>query len=153
MLKSCENNVGDRREECVRELVDLLYQLLPSSKMKDITANVFKFMDSAIKLKNHMTEEQAVYRCFMLSYGETVTNEQLHIGDEDVPGGVLFLCTFPGLYRIVLNEDGEKEVLTVVKASGILNTGDQNVEGNEVNNEKESSPENVKKDDQGVDGK
>jgi hypothetical protein len=111
-------------------------------------------MDSAIQLKSHMTEEQAVYRCFMLGNGETVTSAQFHIGDEDVSSGVLFLCTFPGLHRIVLNEDGKREVLTVVKASGILNTDNTTIEGNEANNEIESPSETVKtQDDQRVDEK
>jgi hypothetical protein len=110
-------------------------------------------MDSAIQLKSQMTEEKAVYRCFMLGSGETVTNAQFDIGSEEISSGVLLLCTFPGLRRIVLNEDGEREVLTVVKASGVLNTDNLTIEVNEVNKEIESPSETVRtKTDQGVDG-
>ena len=142
VLKSCKNDIAGWREDCVRELVDLLSQLLPKSKVKDISTNVIKFLDTAIQLKNEMTEEQAVYRCYMLAYGELVTNAQLNIGDEEGLKGAMFLCTFPGLQRFVLNEEGEMEVLTVVKANGTLQEKRSTAEVNEVNNEAESPPNN-----------
>jgi hypothetical protein len=152
VLKSCERSASDCRETCIEELVDILSLILPKTKVKsDIRPSAVKFIEAAIQLKNQMTEEQAVYRCFMLAYGESVTNANLNIGDEEIVGGIVFLCTFPGLQRIVLDEEGKKEVLIVVKANGLLKGESLTPEGNEVSNEAESPSENATKGPENVD--
>ena len=81
-MKRCKNDINGPRENCIRELVDVWSQLLPKSKVKDINANAVKFLDTAIQLRNDMTEEQAVNRCVILVYSESVTNVNFNIGDE-----------------------------------------------------------------------
>ena len=108
--------------------------------MKNTQTNVVKFVDSAIQLKKQMTEEQAIYRCFLLACGTTVTNAEIDIDDEESSNRTMLFCTFPGLHRLVLGDDKKMEILTVVKAQGMLNLP---TEVTERNNETESRSENV----------
>ena len=114
VLKSCEREIVPKRNAHVVHLDDLLCQLLPRSRA-EIKIGTAKFLDRAINLKIAMTEEQAVYRCFMLDYGDSVTDDILHHGSEGCEKGTIFLCTFPGLRRHIMKEKKE-ESLTVVKA-------------------------------------
>jgi hypothetical protein len=144
VLKSCEKNVSSRREECIQELVDTLFLLFPVSKLKDINTNVTKFVDSAIRLKNQMTEEQAIYRCFLLSCDATVTNAHIDLDDERISYRTMLFCTFPGLQRFVLNEDRKMEILTPVKAQGIFKDDNIHAEMKEEVIDTERVSENVK---------
>lgn len=65
-----------------------------------------------------MTEEQAIYRCFIPDCGETFDEEVMEVHNEQ-PSGKVLMCTFPGLDRLILKE-GKKVSVTVVKASGEL---------------------------------
>lgn len=62
-----------------------------------------------------MTEEQAIYRCFIPDTGDLFSDEVME-GAEENPAGQVLLCTFPGLDRLIL-KDGEKVSVAVVKAS------------------------------------
>jgi hypothetical protein len=66
-----------------------------------------------------MTEEQAIYRCFIVHFGESVTDDILHFGDEGSDKGTVFLCTFPGLRRHVMKEKMDVGLM-VVNAAGEL---------------------------------
>jgi hypothetical protein len=66
-----------------------------------------------------MTEEQAIYRCFIPDTGEQFDDEVMEVAEEQPAGHQVLLCTFPGLDRLIL-KDGRKVSVTVVKASGEL---------------------------------
>ena len=63
-----------------------------------------------------MTEEQAVYRCFLVDHGQAIDENFLEVPDEGYVNCVVFLCTFPGLQRMVIHE-GKTNRLTVVRAA------------------------------------
>ena len=81
---------------------------------------VERLIKMAIELKNNMTEEQAIYRCFMVAIDEQVNmvNFEDEFGDEQ--SGIVLLCTFPGLHRRHLNQDGSDETVIIVRAFGEL---------------------------------
>lgn len=116
VLDSCKKDVLAKQTACVTDLTDLLCGLLPVSKPKDIESGVSKFIDRAVKLKYDMAEEQAVYRCFLVDNGQPIDEKFLSVPDEGYIGCVVFLCTFPGLQRIVIHE-GKAVRLTVVRAA------------------------------------
>lgn len=66
-----------------------------------------------------MTQEQAVYRCFMIECAQSVSDVEVDLGDDS--GGILLVCTFPGLRRHIMNEDMKLEETIVVRADGELN--------------------------------
>jgi hypothetical protein len=83
---------------------------------------VAKFVSAAITLKQEMTKERAIYRYFMISEGKSVDETIFNISEEERSKGTVFLCTFPGLVRMVTAEGGAGKVqeLIVIKASGEL---------------------------------
>jgi hypothetical protein len=62
-----------------------------------------------------MTEEQAIYRCFIPDTEEPYMEEIMEVADEQ-PAGRVLLCTFPGLDRLIF-KDLKKVSVLVVKAS------------------------------------
>ena len=96
-------------------------RILPRSKPKDIDSAVTTFVDKAIKLKDAMIEELAVYRCFLVDNGQRVDESCFEMSDEGCVSGLVFLCMFPGLQQIVI-QDQKPEILTLVKADGELRT-------------------------------
>lgn len=119
VLESWKEKCAPKQQQCIDNLKDLINKLLPSSKPKHVNPGVTKFVEKAIELKNAMTEEQAVYRFYLIDFGQPVNDSILNIEDEGCVDGNMLMCTFPGLQRFVINE-GVKEKLTVVKASGEL---------------------------------
>lgn len=104
-----------RQETYKLNLTHILSRLLPRSNPEDIEAAVSKWIDKAVTLRNAMTEEQAIYRCFIPDTGDQFSDEVME-GAEENPAGQVLLCTFPGLDRLIL-KDGEKVSVAVVKAS------------------------------------
>jgi hypothetical protein len=93
--------------------------LLPKSRPGDLREGFTRFLDKALALKKEMTQEQAVYRCFMIQCGHQVSDVEVDLGDDN--GGTLLVCTFPGLTRHIVNEDMKFERPIVVRADGELN--------------------------------
>jgi len=104
------------QSDIITDLTTLLLLLFPKSPEIDIT-KVSKFVNKAIKLKEAMMEEQAVYHCYWVDGGDHYDESLVEIADEET--GLISICTFPGLSRTVKNEDGEV-VARAVKASAIL---------------------------------
>lgn len=104
-----------RQETYKLNLTHILSHLLPKSNPQDIEAAVSKWLEKAVALRNAMTEEQAIYRCFIPDTGEPYTEEVMEVADEE-PAGCVLLCTFPGLDRLIF-KDGKKVSVPVVKAS------------------------------------
>lgn len=118
VLASSEKLAPAAREEAIKKFPELLHYLLPKSRPGDLRDGVTKFMDKALALKKEMTQEQAVYRCFMVGCAQPVSEVEVDIGDDGLVSGTLLLCTFPGLMRLILNEDTIFEKTIVVRADG-----------------------------------
>jgi hypothetical protein len=106
-----------RRTTLIENLHTLVSKLLPATPSDRIQTFITKTVDKTIALRNAMTGEQAVYRCFFCYRGDRYEEmlEQLASGEK--PTGNVLFCTFPGLNRLTIREDMKKEFLNVVKAS------------------------------------
>lgn len=99
------------------EITELLFVLLPRADIRDVSKAVAKFAAKAMELKNAMTQEHAVYQCCWMQSGAGFDAELVELADDEE--GLISLCTFPGLRRIVFNEGGRNE-FCIVKASAVL---------------------------------
>ena len=113
-----QQSAQTRRTEVMVELGDFLYKLLPRATPEAIGEVVLRIVDKAIYLKNAMSEEQALYHCFWINYGEEHNENCTEVANEDETGRVL-LCTFPGLARTIKKDNEVSDVL-VVKARAML---------------------------------
>ena len=113
-----QESAAIRRTEIMVEFGNLLVRLLPRSTQETISETVLKIVDKAIYLKKAMSEEQALYRCFWIDYGEEYNENCTEVTNEDETGRVL-LCTFPGLARTIKKDNQVSDVL-VVKARAML---------------------------------
>lgn len=112
--------VAECRATAIEYFSDFLYMLLPKSRPADLKEGVVKIIDKTLALKNAMTEEQGVYRCFMIRSGNpNYSLLEVDVG-EDTVGGTLLMCTSPGLRRYIVNDEMEMEMSVVVKATGEL---------------------------------
>ena len=83
-------------------------------------------MDKALVLKTAMAEEQGVYRCFMISSGNSQYSPlEVDVGEDTHVGGTLLVCTSPGLKRYIIDDDMKLEVTIVLKATGELDVTDK----------------------------
>jgi hypothetical protein len=78
------------------------------------------FVDMAIEFKFAMTEEQAIYRCYLVAIGEAVKHDIFELDVDGEASGIAYFCTFPGLRRRHLSKEGHDETVIVVKARGEL---------------------------------
>lgn len=120
-LESCKSGVDSKRESFIEELTGIFGLLLPYTRPRDIESAMLTFVDKAIKLKEAMTEEPAVYRCFIVDSGQSVDESCVEISDDGCVSGVVLFCMFPGLRQIII-EDQKTQILTLVKADGELTT-------------------------------
>jgi hypothetical protein len=103
-----------RKEKVIQQLERAMKLLLPG-KPDDIHSIVTQIVDKAVTLANDMTEEQILFRCYMIHAGQQPTEAIVHVADSEQTGRVI-LCTFPGFGRKVW-EDGKVQLIPVVKAS------------------------------------
>lgn len=129
------------RSTSITQTIKFLKLLLPATTEEKLEAFVTKIVNKSVALRNAMTEEQAVYRSFVLDRGYDFDESIAQVADgEEVTGNVL-MCTFPGLRRLTVRNH-RKEFLSVVKATVKL----EGVFGPEAANEVDalgSKPERV----------
>ena len=80
-----------------------------------------KFVTKSIAVKQAMTQEQAVYRCYWVNYGDKFDTDLIDVSGDTT--GPVDLCTFPGLERVI-KKDGVTSVIPVVKAWAVLQIAD-----------------------------
>jgi len=102
------------------EITSLLCLLLPNSDVNDLSKVVLEFTRMAVALKQAMTEEIAIYSCSWAKGGEQFDADMMEASGESENGDVS-LCTFPGLTRLVLNDDSISQN-SLVKASVVLSS-------------------------------
>jgi hypothetical protein len=112
VLDLTADTVEELRERDIAELSDLISVLFAKSKPKDNITTIRKFIDNAIELKREMTGDHAVYRCF---FPDSNQNPDDTGEDHDHPTPIS-ICTFPGLLRHVLSDDGKMEQVLVAEA-------------------------------------
>jgi hypothetical protein len=92
-----------------------LRPLVPATPDEKLLAFAEKVFDKAISLKNAMTQEQAIYRCFMAVSGQTFQEAWQKVAEGERVGGMVLMCTHPTLCRVNLQDGGG--YMSIVKAS------------------------------------
>lgn len=105
-----------RRETVIQNLCSLLQELLPTSQVDRIRGFVEKIIDKAISLRNAMTQEQAIYRCYFPHTGDSFNEITAQVANGEKNTGNVLICTFPGLYRFTIQKEGKKQFIFVVRA-------------------------------------
>ena len=121
MAQTPDEVVVKQRANAVATFPDFLYMLLPRSRPGDLIDGVTKIMDKALALKKAMTEEQGVYRCFMIrSANPQYSPLEVDVGEDTDVGGTLLMCTSPGLKRYIVNDEMKMEITIVLRATAEL---------------------------------
>jgi len=109
---------GQIRDDLIKSCLTVLQILLPATSDETVVAFATKYLDKAISLRHAMTQEQAVYKVFMVEAGRDFQDQyhEVREGEESAVGKVL-LCTFPGLTQLGLSDDGVLIDVSLVKAS------------------------------------
>ena len=107
---------GSRREILIENLCAMLGLLFPASSQEKLQAFVNRVVDKSISLRNTMTEEQAIYRCFFPNNGDPFDRSIAQTASGEQSTGGVLICVFPGLRRLTVSEDHKKEFVSVVKA-------------------------------------
>src|SRR5271170_4540729 len=95
---------GQIRDDLIKSCLTVLQILLPATSDETVVAFATKYLDKAISLRHAMTQEQAVYKVFMVEAGRDFQDQyhEVREGEESAVGKVL-LCTFPGLTQLGLS--------------------------------------------------
>lgn len=104
------------KETAIENICFLLRVLLPTSGSDRIKGFVTKIVENAISLRNAMTAEQAIYRCFLQHTGDFFDESIAQIANGEQQTGNILICMFPGLRRFTIRSDGKKKFVTVVSA-------------------------------------
>ena len=113
-----QKNCPDADHRLIEQMTDVLRLFLPKTSERDLQKGITKIAKKAMALKQNMLEEQALYDCYWIRGGQNFDGEKMDlVGPEG--GGPLALCTFPGMARIVL-EQNTRRIVHVVKASVLM---------------------------------
>ena len=102
-------------------LVKLLLPLIPKTSEREIIKAAVKFVTKSIEVKRAMTQEQAMYRCYWVKFGDKFDPDSIDVAGDGT--GPVYLCTFPGLERVI-KKDGVTSVVRVVKAWAVLQSAE-----------------------------
>jgi hypothetical protein len=115
-LSAEKKEVKPRREIIINDLYSLMGKLFPASPEAKVRAFVTKVVDKTISLRNAMSEEQSIYRCFLPDNGDTFDDSIFQVETGEKAKGNILLCMFPGLRRLNIGLDQKKGFVIVVKA-------------------------------------
>jgi hypothetical protein len=99
-----------------KELGNLLSQLFPFHARHEFDEFANKVIDDAIAVRNQMTEEKVLYRCFLLHGGEKFEAVSGEARDPDTAGDTVSLCLFIGVERLSVGENNRKGFVLVTRA-------------------------------------
>jgi hypothetical protein len=116
-LSSQKSKADALRLQLFEKLTILIRALLPRTSDVDLKEFVTSIITKSVTLKNGMTEEQAVYRCYLVDKGDDFkeTIMQVAVGEDPAEADHVLMCMFPGLRRLRLHEE-EMRFVIVVKA-------------------------------------
>jgi hypothetical protein len=113
--------VGTQQSRAKDELFKKMLTTLSliSTKRKALSAMLTKIIDQALLLANQMTGEQALFRCQLAKTGfSPLADVNTKVADETQEGAI-FICTFPGFGRDIV-DDGEEKTVWLVQANAEL---------------------------------
>lgn len=91
--------VDEIKAVCTQDLVNLQRALMPSTLEDQIQQFTDDLLSDAIALRNAMTSEQAIYRCYFVGVGTLFDRKIAQINPGERTEGTVLLCVFPGLVR------------------------------------------------------
>jgi hypothetical protein len=91
--------VEEIKAVCTQDLVTLQRALMPSTSEDQIQQFTDDLLSGAIALRNAMTSEQAIYRCYFVGVGTLFDRKIAQINPGERTEGTVLLCVFPGLVR------------------------------------------------------
>lgn len=109
------NAAETARTSGIQSLILLMQLLLPNTPGEKIQNVAAKTIDKSISLRRAMTEEQAIYRCYLCDNGEEFDSDWMEVATGEAPMGKIAMCTFLGLRRFTL-KNRKREFIAVVKA-------------------------------------
>jgi hypothetical protein len=118
-LQACKDQAALLLEIRTKPLVKALCLLLPRSAPQEIQVFVEEIIDKAIKLKNEMAEEPALYRVFLIAPGQPYRPsimETFQVKSSYNDGSKVLMCTIPGVNQL----RGDKSWVTILKARVML---------------------------------
>jgi hypothetical protein len=114
---------------CTEAFIRLQRALLPATSEEDIQEFVSYLLHEAIALRDAMTVEQAVYRCYVVANGSSFNPAVMQIQPGEPTEGDVIVCMFPGVVREHIGGSGDtsghvpnRVTVSVVKAVVKLNT-------------------------------
>ena len=105
-------------EALILQMIGIVVHLFPHRSKDELLKGVKKLVKKALSVKEHISEEKALYYCNWESGGKAFEPERMEPSGEKRQGKVAF-CTFPGLIRIEL-EVNTKTVHVVVRCGVLL---------------------------------
>jgi len=132
-LASLNNARDQMKAHCLNTLVELQRVVFPGTSEDGIKMFSLDILEMTIALRDAMTIEQAIYRCFFVERG-LFDPSKAQIQEGDPTDGEVFAGMFPGLVRLHsprgrkrVGHDGPSEVIEVmvVKSFVKLNTAFQ----------------------------
>ena len=104
-----------RKLKLMEQLSRVLCLIGPKKLDVGFVGSVGKIIDQAVHLTNQMAQEQALFECHIPKTGHFPTEEpNLRVADESQRGRV-FMCTFPGFGRKIV-DDGKTSIVWLVTA-------------------------------------
>jgi hypothetical protein len=123
-IRYVERGLQAKKETLISNLSRLLRALLPHVKDGNFDKFAERTVSDAVDLKTELSKEQAVYYCYLGSFGDPFNQATMHsiagyifsnAGDTQ---GKVRMCLFPGLARLAENEVN----FVVVKAITVLDS-------------------------------
>jgi hypothetical protein len=105
-LRGISESQEKAKSQFTQNLERVLSLLLPPSPRIDelLHTMVTSIVDIAIPLANSMTEEQSIFRCEWVQCGDDPVEHVVDVVDETQSGKV-YLCTFPGFWRVIRDDE------------------------------------------------
>jgi hypothetical protein len=116
-LNYLRSHTNESEAQIEERLAKLLHLFFPKTPKEDIENGISKFVNKALTFKREVMEEQALYQFHWIYCGESFDSISMETVNEIK--GVVALCAFPGLTRIIKDNDKQKFV-RVVRATALM---------------------------------
>jgi hypothetical protein len=118
------------KQVCTETFTKLQRALLPTTSEEEIQDSSSYLLHEAIALRDAITVEQAVYRCYFVANGGPFNPASMQIQAGELTEGNVLVCMFPGVVREHIGgsrdtncgQVAERVTVAVVKAAVKLKT-------------------------------
>jgi len=114
LLRYLEPSHEELKESLVKSLDQILTLLLPVPYK--LSPKIKKTIDRAVEIKNEMVCEQGLFKYRMVRSEEPFSRHKMEFS-PDAQTGSVFVCTFPGLLKTDVSENGNMVDVVLCKAN------------------------------------